>query len=48
MALFASLLYPLMYDTTQMFNQGFIGYFSDKFNYNDVIFIWSVIVVIFI
>ena len=35
------ILYPLIYDNIQMYKIGLIEYFSDIWNYTDLIFIWS-------
>ena len=35
------ILYPAMYDWTQMFRGGLENYFSDFWNYTDLLYIWS-------
>lgn len=39
--LLISILYPLYYDTTQMYKAGLVAYFSDVSNYVDFVYIWS-------
>ena len=40
----AGLIYPWSYDTIQLYKSGFVGYFSEFWNYSDMIFVYSGIV----
>jgi hypothetical protein len=48
LVLIISMIYPFLYDHAQMIHQGPIDYFSEFWNYNDMTFIWSVNVTLFI
>jgi hypothetical protein len=42
------MIYPFLYDHAQMIHQGPCEYFSEFWNYNDMMFIWSVIITLFL
>lgn len=46
--LILAMIYPFCYDHMQLINEGPVSYFSEKWNYNDMAFIWTVIATLFI
>ena len=38
--MFFGIIYPLVYDSIQLYKLGYKGYFSEFWNYTDFAFIW--------
>jgi hypothetical protein len=42
--LFMGIIYPMMYDLSQLQRQGLRAYFSDPMNYSDQLYFWCSII----
>ena len=46
--LFFGVIYPALYDFTQLYKMGLTDYFSDPGNYTDCLYIWGSIINVFL